>query len=577
MNGASARAQYRQTMAKLSDDNKQAELEEKERNRPPVACLGREGKCYIFYSTASRNITRLQPKEINWPNLLEIAPREHWERWLFPKETEAGAAPGKRELVAAAQERLLDESRCMLFNPESVRARGVWPDSADGWIYNAGSECWNIALDGSAPVQVPNVRAAHVYSIGNKLPAPGDTPLTDEEGAAIVQLLTARPWTMAGAGELLAGWTVASLLAGCTPMRPHIWINAPAGTGKTYLKNDIAALLGAFALCMEGIPTEAATRQRRKSDCLPVLLDEVEPGESKKNQKNIAALLELMRNASYEGKICKGTQDGTGTIFLMKCNFILFSIANDICRDADASRIVALRLERRNHTALSELWERQKAGRALIHSKDFQRRLITRLLSVLPVLMDNQKQLYAELINSGIDPRKAEIFSVLMACRHALTSRNQMTSHDVERAAGIVASYDAQDDQESDFSRCLTIILKHTVDIYGTGKRTVIDACKLADNASPDIKENVQAALNTIGLRWREDKAALQVDARADMMKRIYTGTQWSNGKIKAVLAEGCDYKTKAPNAAGIWLESARFTRCANPQSCIFIPRELME
>lgn len=574
-NGDAARERYKQEMAALQADNEQAKREEEERNRPPVICLGREGKSHVFYSTASRDIYRLTAEKINWPNLLDMAAREHWERYLFPKETEAGAAPGKRELVAEAQERLIEDSRYKIFSPEAVRARGVWPDSAGGWLYNAGRACWHIPADGIRPERVENVRERHIYAIGEALPAPAENLLTNAEGKQLVEFLTARPWTMAGAGDMLAGWTVAALLAGCTPMRPHVWINAPAGTGKTYLKNDLAAILGDYALCMEGIPTEAATRQRRKSDCLPVLLDEVEPGESKKNQRNIAALLELMRNAAYEGKISKGTQDGTGTFFLMKCNFALFSISDDISRDADASRIVGLRLERRSPAVLSPLWERQKAGRELVQGKDFHARLIARLLAGLPVIMENQKALATALMNAGADARKAEIFSILIAGRHALTSRDPMTSGEMENAARIMRVYDEQDEQESDFSRCLAVLLNHTVDIYGTGKRTVVAACELIENAPPDVKEQVEAALRIVGLKWNSNKEALQVDPRAEMMKRIYTGTQWSNGKIKPVLAEGCRQKGIS-NDAGVWIASARMTGMQTPQDCIFIPQSLM-
>lgn len=570
-----ARELYKQEMAALQADNEHAKREEVERNRPPVICLGREGKNHVFYSTASRDIYRLTAEKINWPNLLDMAAREHWERYLFPKETEAGAAPGKRELVAEAQERLIEDSRYKIFSPEAVRARGVWPDSAGGWLYNAGRACWHIPADGSRPERVENVREQHIYAIGEALPAPAENPLTDAEGKQLVELMTARPWTMVGAGDMLAGWTVAALLAGCTPMRPHVWINAPAGTGKTYLKNDLAAILGDYALCMEGIPTEAATRQRRKSDCLPVLLDEVEPGESKKNQKNIAALLELMRNAAYEGRICKGTLDGTGTFFLMKCNFALFSIADDISREADASRIVGLRLERRSPAVLSTLWERQKAGRNLVQGKDFHARLIARLLALLPVIIENQKALAVTLMNAGADARKAEIFSILMTGRHALTSHAPMTSGEMENAARIMRAYDEQDEQESDFSRCLAVLLNHTVDIYGTGKRTVAAACELIETAPPDVREQAEEALRIVGLKWRDDKEALQVDSRADMMKRIYVGTQWSNGKIKPVLAEGCRQKG-IPNDAGVWIASARMPGMQTPQDCLFIPRNLM-
>lgn len=176
---------------------------------------------------------------------------------------------------------------------------------------------------------------------------------------------------------------------------------------------------------------------------------------------------------------------------------------------------------------------------------------------------------------SGADARKADVFSILMTCRHALTSNALMTSGEMENAARIMKAYDEQDEKENDFSRCLGVLLNHTVDIYATGKRTVADACELIATAPPDVRAQAEAALNIVGLRWRDDKEALQVDPRPVIMQRIYKGTQWRNGKIKPVLAEGC-HKGGEPNAAGIWIASARATGTQTPQDFIFIPRNLV-
>lgn len=582
--GAAAMAAYKEQTRARKADADAAAREEAERKRPPVVCLGRLGNQYVFYSTASCNITRLQPKEINWPNLLDIAQREHWERWLFPKETEAGAAPGKRELVAAAQERLLDESRCKLFNPESVRGRGVWADDAGGWLYNAGSCCWWLPAAGGLPERVDNVRGAHVYSLGGAFPFPSDTPLSDKEAGVLLELVSARPWVMQGAGDIMAGWAVAALLAGVMPICPHVWINAPAGTGKTYLKNDIIALLGGFSLAQEGVPTEASIRQRLNGDAIPVLLDEVEQGDNEAAGRNIGKVLDLMRSASYgKDPIAKGSADGTARLFPIKCSFALFSIANCISRDADISRCLVLNLRKYRDDAAGKaardaVWARQEAGRALLESKGFHGRLMARLLGCLPVITENIMGLskYLRTVD-GADARRAEMFAVLMACRYALVSRGKMSPEQMTEAASLMQAYSVQDEQENDFSRCLGVLLGHVVDVYGRGKVTVVEACRMVRSGGIDERDAAARALAVAGLRWRDDKDALQVDKREEKMKRIYAGTQWANGKIVDVLGEGVDRsKDGTPNDMGIWYGSGKTGGAASSRKCLFLPAALV-
>ena len=200
---------------------------------------------------------------------------------------------------------------------------------------------------------------------------------------------------------------------------------------------------------------------------------------------------------------------------------------------------------------------------------------MARVLACLPVYMENQKNLAAALMEAGANARNSDMFSVLLAGRHALTSRAPMTLGEIKNAARILAAYENQSEQESDFTRCLAVMVNHVIDIHGIGKRTVAAACEMVDTAAPEIKEAAQAALRTVGLCWKEDKNALAVDTRAAVMQRIYKETQWSNGKIKPVLAEGCQ-KSAPPNESGVWIAGARFPGTLTPIDCIFIPRELI-
>ncbi len=568
-----ARELYKQEMAALQADNEQAKREEVERNRPPVICLGREGTEHVFYSTESRFLSRLGASKIKLSALFDIATRSHWERWLFPELVAAGAKPVNRELEETALERLLDDSRNKTFSPDAARARGVWCDDAGGWIYNAGAACWHIPADGGKPVKVDNVRGKHVYLKGAELPSPDADMLTDEEGRSLVDLMQARPWATPGAGDMVAGWIVASLLAGALPICPHVWINAPAFTGKSGLKTDLEAVFS--ALCgtkMDTIPSEPALRQSIQGDCLPVLIDEAEPEKLEK----CADMMRLVRTATKGGDIITGTMSGSPRRYWVKCCVMLFSTANGIDRDTDASRFFVHTLQKVPNKTLKEYEKRQNAARWMLENPDFQKRLVARLVRLLPVIMQSIKECNAELMDRGFPGRRAELMAVLMACRHALTSCAPMTQEARTRAGAILRAYEKQADTESDFSQCLTHLLTFKVRVQNAGEMTVADACELVRGCEPETRAAAERALSLVGMRWREDKAALQVDSRTTMMKKVYAGTRWASGKILPVLGADCsDAGQTSPD--GIWKGQARPGAGKNPVLCLFIPEELLQ
>lgn len=556
-------------------DNNAAVLEEEEKNRPPVICLGMEGNSHVLYSPRNRKIHKLSTDKFTQPHLLLLDNKDSWTRWLFAEKAAASQPVKRWELEEAAQNRIFTESASKTFDPRSIRARGIWK-SGSGWIYNAGNACWFIDADGNLE-QVDNVRGGHVYSAGVALPAPVGTSLTDAEGATLMALLTERPWSFQYEGELLAGWTVSALLAGALPMSPHVWITAPQGTGKTKLMDDISSILQSFAIVNEGVPTEASVRQRLQGDSLPWVNDEMEAGDNKTATRNINKVLDLMRSASYgKAPMSKGGADGSARLYPMKCGFSFFSVVDSISRDSDISRCLRLSLIRQNN--MRELWQHQEAGRNLTEQEGFSARLITRILRALPILMRNIATLTEFLRNvDGVDARKGELFSVLMACRYALTSSASLTDEQMKHAADILRAYDDQDEKESDSARCLSVLLNHQIDVYNAGRMSAGEAIRLMSTmCEGETKDNYRRALQLIGLRWREDLKALQVNPRPDLMKRIYKGTQWNNGKIGAVLAEGADRSKgrDGANLAGIWYQQAKVGGMS-PVRCVMIPSDL--
>ena len=582
--GAAARAALLKGEADRQADNAAAAREEAEKNRPPVVCLGSEGACNVYWSRSSGTLHRLKANEHTRNNLYRMARFEEYARWMRPDLPPDDAEDQEAAIMKKAVRRLLEGSLGKRFNASRVRGRGVWPDAAGGWVYNAGESCWAIPADGGQVEQVDAVWGGYVYSAGDALPFPADTPLSDEESRLLLELIESRSWMLPGAGKIMGGWMVSALLAGVMPICPHVWINAPASTGKSTFRDDLRAVYGEAKIDPDGgHTTDTGIRQTITGVALPVVIDEAEGGDDEKAQKNIRRWIELMRIASYGGTILHGGADGTPRKYSIKCSFALFSVSNSIERAADSSRCLVLDLKkyREDEQGKAEkeaLWARQEAGRELVQTPGFHSRLMARLLACLPVLMENLAALRKLLGKvEGVDSRRAELFSVLMACRHALVSRERMSQEAMQEAAGVMQAYGEQEEHESDFTRCLRVLLDvYQIDVYGAGKMNVTEACRMLNKMiDGDRKDAIERALNLSGMRWRNDLNALQVDTLADKMKRIYTGTQWSNGKIAPVLAEGCERKKGSISPAGVWLQSVKVGG-ASPRWCVMIPAALV-
>lgn len=577
-NGKAARAAFLQGLADLEADNAAAAREEAEKKLPPVRCMGMEGTNHVLYSTRNKRLHKRTAEKIGIPALMELASLDRWAAFLFPEAVSAGEDVHPRKILYAAQEWIFNQSGRKTFNPEQVRGRGVWPTSG-GWVYNAGSSCWHIPAAGGKPEQVDNAQESFIYEQSAPLPEPKGEPLSDDEGKAILDLLEYRPWQTPGAGELSTGWAVASMLPAVLPLSPHLWINAPSKTGKSTFRDDMRLIFGTFQESPTGgATTGSGIRQVLNGHAIPVVIDEAEGGDDPKAQKNIRQWIELMRLASYGGVVTHGSADGTPRKYLIKASFALFSVANSIEREADSSRFLVLEMRPWGADKM-ERWKSQEAGRELVQSPDFHGRLISRLLRGLPVLMKNIAALTKYLRSlDGVDSRRGELFAVLMACRYALTSSGPLTPEQMQHAAAILRAYGEQEEEESDSVRCLAHLLGHQLDVFGVGKMTVSEACRrMSALIDGEKREAFKAALDVAGLRWRDDLNALQVDPRPGRMKRIFCNSQWSNGKIAAVLAEGADRaEGKAgANSAGIWYHNVKLGG-SNSIRCVMIPSALI-
>jgi len=137
-------------------------------------------------------------------------------------------------------------------------------------------------------------------------------PATSEQAKQAAAIVAGLNWSNPVHGRLLAGWCVIAPICGSLTWRPHLWLTAQRGAGKTWVQDHvIAPLLGQSALQVQGSTTEAGIRQKLNQDARPIIFDEAE-SEDQSSQRRIKTVLELARQSSSDStaEIVKGVLKG---------------------------------------------------------------------------------------------------------------------------------------------------------------------------------------------------------------------------------------------------------------------------
>ncbi|NDG76184.1 MAG: hypothetical protein EBX49_12875, partial [Synechococcaceae bacterium WB8_1B_136] len=262
-------------------------------------------------------------------HLVALAPLEYWESF-YPSRTGVN-------WPAAASDLHKSSAAMGIFAVERIRGRGAWWDEGRT-VLHLGDRL--ITPEGEHPITKP-FRSRHIYQRLKRLEGPcGVEPLTVQEAGVIVGIANRFRWEVPASGTLLLGWVVLAPICGALRWRPHLWLTAGAGSGKSQiLDRFVAPLLGDLSLVVVGATTEAGLRQTICCDAVPVVFDEAESNE-KGDQQRMQAILSLARVASSESsaEMLKGSPSGDVSRYRVRSMFLMSSIATALKQGADKSR-----------------------------------------------------------------------------------------------------------------------------------------------------------------------------------------------------------------------------------------------
>ena len=493
--------------------------------------LGFDGDAYYYQPHSTGQVMRLSRSAHTSTNLVALAPLEYWKQL-------SGTERGGVDWTLAASTLFAICADLGVYNPDIIRGRGAWWDTSRP-VLHLGDR---IIVENKTYSTVKPFDSRYLYQRMSPLKGPGTAkPLTDTEALQICELAERFHWDVPASGLLLAGWVTLAPICGSLQWRPHVWLTAAAGSGKSaILDRYVAPLLADMGLIVAGNTTEAGLRQTLRSDALPVVFDEAESNE-KSDQIRMQNILSLARVASSESHatLLKGSPGGDVTRFNIRSMFLMSSIATALKQGADRSRFAQLTL--RSPTDLPKAdrvahWEALDGDLDRYITPDTPLRLIARTVALIPIIRKSVRVFSRVAAERFDSQRLGDQYGTLLAGAWSLMSSEPPTD---QQARDLIDQNNwepySQATEVPDELRCIHRILQHQVRVETDEKtytRTLGELVEIAIHYRMDRDITVRQSAEVLGrhgLKVMIEQKQLLVSNTAEALATILKDTAWSH------------------------------------------------
>ena len=392
----------------VTDDNPRTAMDPMDKIMP----LGHNRGTYYFLPQSTGQIMEMTATSLGRPqNLYQLAPRSFWETLYAPEESMS-------KIADYASAELINECHLKgIFQPENVRGVGAWKDHGRILV-----NCGDVIVGEDIKCHPSEYSAKHVYEAGPRVIDLTYAPMTNTEGAEYLDLCRNLSWKRPQYADMMAGWTVISMVSGVLRWRPHITVTGPKGSGKsTVVDYIIKKAVGDIAVCRDGGTTEAGVRKALGCSSRPFIMDEAE-SESKRDISEMQKIFFLFRRASSGAKV----ENAYSTFVIRSC--ACFAAINPrIEHGADKDRNTVLELYADNLPGNDVRWEVLKERIRTTMTDDFAGRLMARTVANLDVLLDNIDTFVAEANKIFGSMRAADQIGPMIAGAYSLISNKRVT------------------------------------------------------------------------------------------------------------------------------------------------------
>lgn len=229
-----------------------------------------------------------------------------------------------------------------LFNPDgTVRGVGAWRDDDGRLIYHCGKML--LTVDGESE---PADREGKIYPAYPPIPAPAPPDSSGDPAPDILGMLSTWQFERPDVDPMLSlGMIGVLMLCGALEWRPAFWMTGDKASGKSTFQDLIKHLMGGDkGLVHSTDATKSGITSRLGHSSLPVVLDELEPGDEKSEKEK--AIILLARVASSGGQWMRGSADQKGASGNVYSAFLFSSILiPGAMGPQDRSRLITLSLD----------------------------------------------------------------------------------------------------------------------------------------------------------------------------------------------------------------------------------------
>jgi putative DNA primase/helicase len=491
-------------------------------------CLGFDHDAFYYQPHSTGQVTRLSRSAHTGTNLCAIAPLAYWES-LYPAKTGAN-------WTAAASSLFERQAAAGIYAPDRIRGRGAWWDQKQS-VLHLGDRL--VLSDREVSVSAGIAGSRYLYQRLGSLRGPGKAvPLADQDAFVLLELAGRFKWEVPASGLLIAGWAALAPICGALDWRPHIWLTAGAGSGKSaILDRYIGPLLGDLALHVAGNTSEAGLRQTLRADALPVVFDEAESNE-RPDQQRMQSVLSLARVASSESRAqtIKGSAEGDAQRYTIRSMFLMSSIATALKQGADKSRFAQLTLRNPNEFAKDVRlahWEALDRDLDRYVTDQIGQRLQARTISLIPVIRQSVKVFTRAAAEAFDSQRLGDQYGTLLAGAWSLQSSEVATR---DQAFALIDQNDwesySQTTEVPDEKRCLQRILQQQIRVEADKvvTRTIGELVDIATHhaADADITATIaQAVLGRNGIK--ADDGYVFISNTAEAIATMLRDTAWAN------------------------------------------------
>ncbi|MAF06153.1 bifunctional DNA primase/polymerase [Herbaspirillum sp.] len=500
-----------------------------EKTSMPFRALGFDGAMYYYLPRGTEQVCEIRRGSHTSPaEMLALAPVEWWDM-AYPKDKS-----GTDWQAAASSCMRACEARGV-YSLRNVRGRGAWYDGGNS-VLHLGDR---LIVNGEAK-RIADHDTRFIYTRQGPMESTIDAPPADNNAAnEVFKLFQQLNWSTPFHGWAMAGWTVLAPICGALGWRPHVWLTAQRGAGKSWVQeNIIQPLLGQSALMVQGGTTEAGIRQHLKQDARPVIFDEAE-SEDHSAQKRMKSVIELARQSSSDGsaEIVKGTSGGGGMAFRMRSMFLLGSVNVSLSQAADESRFTVVSLKQPDKTAA----EIARFNEFVLHvgntlTPERCAAIRARSYHLIPVIRKNAKTLAQAVAETLGSQRIGDQVGTLLAGAVSLSMDREISIEEARVWTSKINLDEAKESEEvSDEGMCLNAILQTQLTFDAAGhryQRTVSEIIMAAGGRkaiSGDVyADDCNAVLSRHGLFV--DGGLLVISNTHNELKRMLRDTPWAAG-----------------------------------------------